>query len=620
MDQKNINYGNDQYVIYQPNSVTINTPSRPSRPRNELLILQAVDQEVNSRLAQSLHNHVFVTLNKEAHPEQVKRLWDTEVKIGAKPPVPIPLETSILNVFEQPEIAGQMLILGDPGAGKTTTMLDLAKPLVDKAEQDPNEPIPVLVNLSSWQDPKQLMPDWLVGELKSKYGVPKDVGKKWLEDKLLLPMLDGLDEVKPKHQESCVNAINLWLQGDLRPTSIVVCSSREEYANYQAQLSLNGAILLQALTNQQIQVYLSGVNRTELWQILEQDTELLELVRTPLLLSITILSYAELSLQKWHELTSTKQRVELLLDAYIRAMFGREFRSGAYRKRQPPSALQTQHWLSVLALQMQRESQTEFLIEKMQPSLWLSDKQKGVYRLIFVLIGGLIGGLIFGLSVWLSVGLSFGLFFGLSSGLIFGLSSGLIRGLIGEIYPAIEVVETLNWSLKRASSGLIGGLIFGLSGGLIFVLIFGLIFVLIFVLIGGLIFGLIGSEVDVKSSPNQGIWKSASNALFITVFFGLISGLINGLISGLINGLISGLSFGLISGLSFGLSGGLIFGGKACIQHFTLRLILFRSGSIPWNYARFLNYCTKKLFLQRVGGRYRFIYRLLQEHFAEMDS
>ena len=221
MDQKNINYGNDQYVIYQPNSVTINTPSRPSRPRNELLILQAVDQEVNSRLAQSLHNHVFVTLDKEAHPEQVKRLWDTEVKIGAKPPVPIPSETSILNVFEQPEIAGQMLILGDPGAGKTTTMLDLAKPLVDKAEQDPNEPIPVLVNLSSWQDPKQSMPDWLVEELKSKYGVRKDIGKKWLEDKQLLPMLDGLDEVKLEHLESCIKAINLWLRGDLRPISIV---------------------------------------------------------------------------------------------------------------------------------------------------------------------------------------------------------------------------------------------------------------------------------------------------------------------------------------------------------------------------------------------------------------
>ncbi|MEH2055123.1 MAG: hypothetical protein V7K97_02850 [Nostoc sp.] len=43
------------------------------------------------------------------------------------------------------------------------------------------------------------------------------------------------------------------------------------------------------------------------------------------------------------------------------------------------------------------------------------------------------------------------------------------------------------------------------------------------------------------------------------------------------------------------------------------------AGYIPWNYARFLNYCTDRLFLQRVGGRYRFLHKLLQEHFAQME-
>ena len=63
---------------------------------------------------------------------------------------------------------------------------------------------------------------------------------------------------------------------------------------------------------------------------------------------------------------------------------------------------------------------------------------------------------------------------------------------------------------------------------------------------------------------------------------------------------------------------GLIFGGFTCIQHFFLRLLLYSQGAIPWNYACFLNYATDRLLLQRVGGRYRFIHRLLQEHFANM--
>ncbi|HEY9853433.1 MAG TPA: hypothetical protein V6D28_28440 [Leptolyngbyaceae cyanobacterium] len=56
----------------------------------------------------------------------------------------------------------------------------------------------------------------------------------------------------------------------------------------------------------------------------------------------------------------------------------------------------------------------------------------------------------------------------------------------------------------------------------------------------------------------------------------------------------------------------------ACIQHFVLRFILWSNGHTPWNYARFLNYATERMILQRVGGRYRFIHRLLQEHFAQM--
>ena len=74
-----------------------------------------------------------------------------------------------------------------------------------------------------------------------------------------------------------------------------------------------------------------------------------------------------------------------------------------------------------------------------------------------------------------------------------------------------------------------------------------------------------------------------------------------------------------------GASAGLIFGlaspaGIACIQHFTLRLVLCFSGYIPWNYARFLDYASDRIFLQKVGGGYIFIHRLLLEHLAQMGD
>jgi hypothetical protein len=51
-----------------------------------------------------------------------------------------------------------------------------------------------------------------------------------------------------------------------------------------------------------------------------------------------------------------------------------------------------------------------------------------------------------------------------------------------------------------------------------------------------------------------------------------------------------------------------------------IRLILFRQGKIPWNYARFLNYCAERRLLQRIGDRYRFIHREVRDHFGKFEG
>ena len=122
----------DRDLFNIDNKGTVNVISHPvpQRSRDEALLLQAVKQEVISRLDQSLHNAVFINLGMQSQPQQVKRPWDAEIKIGSKSPEALPAETSILEVFDRPGIDGRLLILGEPGAGKTTTMLDLAKEFV----------------------------------------------------------------------------------------------------------------------------------------------------------------------------------------------------------------------------------------------------------------------------------------------------------------------------------------------------------------------------------------------------------------------------------------------------------------------------------------------------------
>jgi hypothetical protein len=121
----------------------------------------------------------------------------------------------------------------------------------------------------------------------------------------------------------------------------------------------------------------------------------------------------------------------------------------------------------------------------------------------------------------------------------------------------------------------------------------------------------VGLSVENKQLANQGIKLSAANALISGLIFWIIGGAAFATIY-------SSFTTGLRLGLVLGLIGSLMRGGLACIQHLAIRLILYLNGYIPWNYARFLDYCTERLFLQRVGGRYRFIHKLLQEHFAAM--
>jgi hypothetical protein len=124
-----------------------------------------------------------------------------------------------------------------------------------------------------------------------------------------------------------------------------------------------------------------------------------------------------------------------------------------------------------------------------------------------------------------------------------------------------------------------------------------------------LISGINISDIEETIAPNQGIWNSVINAVIIAVITSMLCTFAVGLIFGTYKGFISGLSSALIVGF---------WSGRCCAQHIILRITLSFSQSIPWNYARFLDYCTERLLLQRVGGRYRFIHRLLQEHFAAM--
>ena len=172
--------------------------SQSTISKNRQKLLKALDREYQQMRSQSLNGAAAVYLAREQPPERLIRSWEITVKVGDRPRVKLSEKVSIIKVFDR--LRGKLLILGNPGSGKTTTLLELLRCLLIRANKNADEPIPILLNLSAW---KQDYPDfstWLIDRLQQQYKIPADLGNYWLEKQELLPLLDGFDEVKSHRQ------------------------------------------------------------------------------------------------------------------------------------------------------------------------------------------------------------------------------------------------------------------------------------------------------------------------------------------------------------------------------------------------------------------------------------
>jgi len=631
---------------------------------------------IDGVLKHSLYNEVLIRLGLDARPQAVdNRPWKLALQQSGQPDAVIADDIQVVEIFDK--MGQQLLILGEPGSGKTTTLLTLADALLARADADMMLPTPVLFNLSSWTETYPQLEEWLSEELNTRYQIPQKVAKQWVKDDELLLLLDGLDEVSEANRAACVIAINAFRQKHV--VGLAVCSRTTEYGTLAKRLKLAAAVVVRPLTLEQIEAYVvqSGEPAAALSRALAESSELRELAQTPLMLSVMMLAYHNQVTNDDMIDVSRRSERQTLLDRYIRRMF--EHRELVYLY----APQQSIKWLRWLAGQMVDRNQSQFLIERLQPD-WLAQQSDiNLYLLssglIFALIVALSAGLIVGLGSGSSGGLIFALLAGLSAGLIVGLifgvsgglSSGLNRniqihetqgvfledaqedvlsfGLLGGPNINIQAHEAIKFSWKNGLriglvGGLIGGLIGGLSvglsgelidgpiftlideliielgGGLLFGLIGGLIFALIGGLSGGLIFALIGRLSGHKKSVETKLKVRANQGIWQSLENGLILGLLGGLSGGLSGGLLGGLSGGLIFALIGGLGGGLSGGLNSCIKHWLLRSLLYREGRMPWNYARFLNYAAARLFLRKVGSNYVFIHRLVLEHFADLTD
>jgi hypothetical protein len=360
---------------------------------------------------------------------------------------------TLLTVFD--EMDNCFLLLGAPGAGKTIALCELIRDLILRASDDDKYPIPVVLRLATWRrGHRQDLNDWVNEQIHQEYGLGKTHIVEIRERGLLL-LLDGLDEVHPEEQQSCVEAINNYC-ADAGWINIVVTCRSGEYTNLQSsRISLkipeSQVIRIMPLGPHRITQFLNrldrvGIDVTHMHSLLENE-------RTPLMTDVILQTYEGKSVGDVEKI-----KVSDIWENYVERKFEDEDHRRKLAGTSPPyEPAITKKYLSWLARQLGAHTQDlhRFYLEEIQPD-WLS--KKGMVG--FYLTGFLILLIIASIAVQFEVLTFLPILFGEEGVQNFLSEFTRITVPLGSLWVASFI-----WIISRRSSRYFGPVIIGLMSG-----------------------------------------------------------------------------------------------------------------------------------------------------------
>lgn len=541
------------------------------------------------------------------------------------------------------ETVRRLLIIGEPGAGKTTIVLYTALDLL-RDEKHPR--LPLILNLASWRSDRDFEA-WYVQNMAQSYNLSPLFAKDLLRRNLIVPVFDGFDEIHEDHRDDCFLNMKAWF-GDSRERRLIVCSRKAEYAAAQADAPVYCELEVQPLTLDQIKFALSLNAETQradraLLDALGQDEWLCKAVETPFYLNTASYLFGK-GEKTWADFdftaTDEKGRKREITERFV--------------AEQVP-AKQDRRYLRFLAWKMKEENLLVLEMLSLQPD-WCGGRRRYRvdYGLAYGLAMGLIYGLVIGLGIVLVYGLVIGLVIGLGIGLVIVLVFRLVIGLgLGVNFFTSEIQSWSwqkfreNWKIELARGlalGLGSGLYIGLVGGLVGDLVGGLVFGLVGGLVGGLgggfkNAGTVESYLLSLPSPYQRFWST------FLYGFGDNIALVLALLSG-------GISYGyFVAQMALPEFQELLYSARfwqkilACtpllfilpflasgfLNHFSLRLTLYLERNIPLRLVTFLDRMSDRRILEdnrRLdkkgrklrGASWRFRHKILQDYFAELGE
>ncbi|MFL5541882.1 MAG: NACHT domain-containing protein [Longimicrobiaceae bacterium] len=533
-------------------------------------------------LEAAVPNGAPVPLHKSYLPDAVRHPLDDVARRRAPHAAPGLGEVGMARVFDDSERL--LLVLGEPGGGKTISLLELARELNARAEADPREPVAVVFSLSTWARRQKRLVEWLVEELATRYYVSRAGARACLEKQQLVLLLDGLDEVEAAARAACVQAVFDYAR-ETGVAGLAITCRTEEFRALGAPLPLNAAVCLHPFGDDQIAAYLAaaGLGAGPFRDVLLREGELRRLASSPLMLYVLTRAFAERPGDLWALTRGAPADAlpDALFAAYVAEVQGRHpaAEGGATAERMEAV-------LAWVAVNLNRHGQTELAVEQLQPS-WLAGRgQQWAYLAASRMVTIVLCDLAFGIVYLLLVGVPNLLASGHPAGEQIGTAvvvnflaalaaGGALAGVV------VAVVDTLRYEWRRRRSAPPGG---GVVRGLFFLLAYtaaGAVLLATWDPIGGAYLGLLcgilrvrtfdrslGDDirpVEVISLSARGAWRGllaglrwwlATLAASLALFAGLslldLAGPLNGLVKLVLLALpvvaVAGVGFGAVRG------------------------------------------------------------------------
>ncbi|ONI71132.1 hypothetical protein ALI144C_52370 [Actinosynnema sp. ALI-1.44] len=573
----------------------------------------------------------------------------------------------------------RLVLLGESGAGKTVLLMWLVLGLLDR--RAPCDPVPVIFPVSSW-DPSVPLETWLVSKLEEEYpglAAPTPQGttpaRELVDADLVLPVLDGLDELPDGLRKDALRGINATLS---RLTGVVVSCRGDEYETAVRSgdvLSRAAVVELCPLTVAEIQEYLrvtTPPHRTEAWHPVfdamaeDPDGPVPQALSTPLMTWLARVGYSDSDKGPAELLAEpTREQVEgRLLDRYLPTVYtGTRWRADAAHR-----------WLHSFAVQLDRLGTRDLAwwqLARTVPGLRYAMGISAVLLYLAMILAlhafvyrsttGIGDGLLIALEVgvvavllgsskytrppariairtsdqgrdaskkflrWLWYGIWTGLLHGMLGALLYlfikdyGVSYGVALALVAGPLMALESTATYGVRIGLMD-GVVAAVVYGLVGanvgtlwlGLASALTAGLLHGFVAGIVFSLIFGLgVPEDPATSRDPHTVLSVDRGSTIALAVALGLVLWILIGLAFAPQNGWASGVVWGFQIGFS---ATALLFLSASSWWRFTVaRVVLALSGRAPLRLMAFMDDAHRRGVLRQFGGVYQFRHSRLQD-------